>query len=114
MTDIPFGTIVLTHFPFTDLSTTKRRPALVVSTENERRLDIVVAYITSVLTAIPDAAAIQPDSGNGLKRSSQVRFDKLATLNKDIITGRLGEADPAWLHQHATIFFNVFGFHTEA
>ena len=29
------GTIVLTQFPFTDLSTTKRRPAVIVSKVNE-------------------------------------------------------------------------------
>ena len=37
MTDIPFGTVVLTDFPFTDLSSSKRRPALVVSADNGRR-----------------------------------------------------------------------------
>lgn len=30
---IPFGAIVLTDFPFTDLTAAKRRPALVISTE---------------------------------------------------------------------------------
>lgn len=50
MTDIPFGAIVLTDFPFTDLSSVKRRPALVVSTNNARRCDVVVAYITSNLS----------------------------------------------------------------
>ena len=42
MTGIPFGTIALTDFPFTDLSAAKRRPALVVSTDNDRRTDVVV------------------------------------------------------------------------
>lgn len=110
MTDIPFGTFVLTHFPFTDLSAMKRRPALVVSTDNERRADVIVAYITSVLKDTPDAAAIQPDDENGLKRPSHVRFDKLATLDKEIIAGRLGQANPAWLQRHAPAFFKIFGF----
>ena len=48
MTAIPFGAIVLTDFPFTDLSAAKRRPALVVSTDNHRCTDVVVAYITCV------------------------------------------------------------------
>jgi mRNA interferase MazF len=43
MTDIQFGAIVLTDFPFTDLSSTKRRPALVVSAENARGSDVIVA-----------------------------------------------------------------------
>lgn len=61
MTGIPFGTIVLTDFPFTDFSAAKRRPALVVSTDNDRRTDVVVAFIISVLRAeVPDAASIAP------------------------------------------------------
>ena len=41
-----FGSIVLTRFPFTDLSDAKRRPALVVSRDNERRSDLIVCFIT--------------------------------------------------------------------
>ncbi len=110
MTGIPFGAIVLTDFPFTDLSAAKRRPALIVSTDNDRRTD-VVAYITSVpLAAQQDAAPIAPTPGNGLKVPSMVRFDKLATLNTGILAGRIGFADPAWLAEHRTTFFAVFGF----
>ena len=43
-----FGAIVLARFPFTDLSGEKRRPALVVSRDNDRRADVVVCFITSV------------------------------------------------------------------
>ena len=111
MTGIPFGAIVLTDFPFTDLSATKRRPALVVSTGNDRRTDVVVAYITSVpLAAQLDAAPIAPTPGNGLKVPSMVRFDKLATLDTGILAGRIGFADPAWLAEHRATFFAVFGF----
>lgn len=45
------GTIVLTKFPFTDLQSYKRRPAVVVSKENKTRDDYILAFITSV---IPD------------------------------------------------------------
>ena len=113
MTGIPFGAIVLTDFPFTDLSAAKRRPALVVSTDNDRRTDVVVAFITSVLRAeVPDAAPIAPTPGNGLKIPSLVRFDKLATLDIGILAGRIGSADPAWLSEHRATFFAVFGFST--
>jgi mRNA interferase MazF len=110
MTDIPFGAIVLTDFPFTDLSTAKRRPALVISTNNARRTDVVVAYITSVSRNEPDAVPIFPEPRNGLKVASMVRFDKIATVDKAIIAGRIGAADPAWLAQNQAVFFGVFGF----
>ena len=70
-----FGTIVLTRFPFTDLSGDKRRPALVVSCDNNRRSDLVVCFITSVPRTGPDMAPIAASPGRGLKVSSVVRFD---------------------------------------
>lgn len=107
---IPFGAIVLTDFPFTDLTATKRRPALVVSRDNDRRVDIVVAYITSVARSDLDAVPIAPTPETGLKVPSLVRFDKLATVGQGIIAGRLGNAGPAWLEAHRATFFGVFGF----
>jgi len=41
------GTIVLTQFPFTDLSSTKRRPAIIVSKVNEDKDDAIVEFISS-------------------------------------------------------------------
>jgi mRNA interferase MazF len=109
MTEIPFGAIVLTDFPFTDISASKRRPALVVSADNDRWIDIVVAYITSVPRIEQDAVPIIPTPRNGLKVPSLVRFDKLATVDKNIIAGRMGDADPIWLSRHRAVFFDVFG-----
>lgn len=53
-----FGSIVLTRFLFTDLSGDKRRPALVVSRDNDRRFDVIVCFITSVPLMGPDMAAL--------------------------------------------------------
>lgn len=105
-----FGSIVLTRFPFTDLSGDKRRPALIVSRDNHRRSDLVVCFITSVPRTGPDMAAIAPTPGTGLKVPSVVRFDKLATLDLAVIAGKLGDAPPDWLDAHRATFFGVFGF----
>jgi mRNA interferase MazF len=110
VTTIPFGAIVLTDFPFTDLTASKRRPALVISTDNDRRTDVIVAYITSIPRNDPDAMAISPTARTGLKVASSVRFDKIATISKDIIAGRIGDADPKWLTEAGKLFFEVFGF----
>ena len=109
-TGIPFGAIILTDFPFTDLTAAKRRPALVISGDNDRRTDVIVAYITSIPRGDPDAVAIAPTARTGLKVKSSVRFDKIATINKDIIAGRIGNADPIWLNDARKVFFGVFGF----
>jgi mRNA interferase MazF len=107
---VAFGAIVLVRFPSTDLSGDKRRPALVVSRDNDRRQDLVVCFITSVQRTGPDMVALPATSKTGLKTPSTVRFDKIATLEKSTFTGVLGHAPPKWLRDHAGLFFNVFGF----
>jgi mRNA interferase MazF len=107
-----FGAIVLTDFPFTDLTAAKRRPALVISTNNDSRADVIVAYITSVPRDDPNSRPIEATPGTGLKIKSLVRFDKIATIDKSIIAGRLGNADQLWLNDARKIFFSVFGFGT--
>jgi mRNA interferase MazF len=105
-----FGTIVLTRFPFTDLSGAKRVPALVVSCDNDRRSDLIVCFITSVQRSGPDMAPIAATAGTGLKVASVVRFDKLATLDRSVIAGKLGAASDDWLLAQRATFFDVFGF----
>ena len=105
-----FGAIVLARFPFTDLSGDKRRPALVVSRDNDRRADVVVCLITSAPRSDPDTAPIAATPGTGLKVPSVVRFDEVATLDRSVVTGRLGDAPPAWLDAHDATFLEVFGF----
>jgi mRNA interferase MazF len=46
----------------------------------------------------------------GLKVPSVVRFDKLATLDRAVIAGKIGEAPAEWLASHRPTFFGVFGF----
>ena len=105
-----FGSIVLARFPFTDLTGGKRRPALVVSRDNARRGELVLCFITSVPRTGPDTAPIAATPATGLKLPSVVRFDKLATLDLAVITGKLGDAPPEWLAEHRATFLDVFGF----
>lgn len=65
------GDLILVRFPFTDLSGSKRRPAIVLA---EYPPDIVVAFISSVLPTVLEPADIllQPStphfSATGLKK----------------------------------------------
>ena len=63
----PFGAIILTRFPFTDVSGDKRRPALVVSRDNMQRTALVVCFTTSVACTGRDVAALEPTASTGLK-----------------------------------------------
>lgn len=105
-----FGDIVLTRFPFTDLSGAKVRPALIVSHDNARRSDVILAFITSNTAITRDAVAIAPTRATGLKVASVVRLDKLATLEKQVVVGLLGRAEAAVLAAAGPVFFGVFGF----
>ncbi len=107
-----FGTIVLVPFPFTDLSATKVRPALVISKENSSSRDVILCFITSRIDGqqVEQAIALQPSTKNGIKIPSIVRFDKIATLDKGIIIGELGHVDPVLLRKHRKQFHGVFGF----
>lgn len=82
------GDIVLVVFPFTDLSGSKLRPALVVAaTQNE----VTVCFITTQLKWIDiNDVILTPDSGNGIKKPSLIRISKIATLDKIIVKGLLG------------------------
>ena len=86
--------IVLIHFPFTDLTDSKLRPALVL---HESEHDVVVAFISSkVPEYLQDSDFLvsmdHPSFlSTGLKVSSVIKFDKIATIAKDLIEGEIGE-----------------------
>ena len=88
------GKIVLIPFPFTDLTSAKLRPALVLY-EGER--DVVAAFISSRLPEkdSPESVLISDEHREfqltGLKVSSVVRLDKVATVLKDLVVGEIGE-----------------------
>lgn len=89
------GVIVLIPFPFTDLSAHKVRPALIISKKNIGD-DLIVAFISSQLPerlSPTDIIIKDYDSSfaaTGLKISSVIRLDKIATLDKKTALGELG------------------------
>ena len=84
------GTVVLTPFPFTDLSGDKVRPAIIIS-KDLKGDDVIVVFITSKKKG-PGAhtVAIAPSASNGLKTPSIAICSKIATLDKKVILGELG------------------------
>lgn len=86
------GDIVLVPFPFTDLSSSKRRPALVISPDafNDQMADLVVAAITSQLTN-DHAVTIEPtDCVDGvLPKVSVVKLAKVFTIHSTLVIKKL-------------------------
>ena len=91
------GDIVLIPFPFTDLSGSKNRPALVLVSGEA---DITLAFISTQIKWQEDTdIVLKPSKENGLKRESIIRLSKLATIDKDLALGRLGTLESKTLLQ---------------
>jgi len=89
------GDIVLVPFPFSDLTGNKNRPALILIESED---DVTVCFITTQLKWQSDCdIPIQPSEINGLKKTSLIRLSKLATLDKELIIGRLGVLDTRYI-----------------
>ena len=94
MTSRP-GHIVLVRFPFTDLSQSKKRPAIVVSPEGyEQRFgDVVFVPITSKASADSDDLQITEWDSSGLLKPSWVK-PLIATISSAYIVQRIGCVAP--------------------
>lgn len=91
------GDIVLIPFPFTDLTGNKNRPAVILIESEE---DVTVCFITSQIQWQEKYdILINPSENNGLKKPSLIRLSKLATIDKDLIIGRLGNLDVKTISQ---------------
>ena len=82
--------MVLVRFPFSDLSQSKLRPAIVLA--NAGRSDQILCQITS--KPYGDAGAVDVDdaafASGSLRVVSYARPGKLFTASQDLVTGQLG------------------------
>lgn len=89
------GDVVITAFPFTDLSGSKRRPAVVLAV-NPGHPDVILAFISSVIPAMvaaSDLPLLPTDADfaqSGLKVPSVIRLNKLVTLERQLVIRRIG------------------------
>ncbi|HMQ78999.1 MAG TPA: type II toxin-antitoxin system PemK/MazF family toxin [Ignavibacteria bacterium] len=82
------GEIVLVKFPFTDLSGSKLRPAMILA---ERAQDVLTAFITTNTNSLSnDEILIEATESNKLKQNSKLNLFKIAALRKDLVLGKLG------------------------
>jgi mRNA interferase MazF len=85
------GVVVLVRFPFSDLSSSKLRPALAVASAGGT--DWVLCQITSNAYSDPSAVALIKGSfrEGGLPRDSFVRPGKLFTASESIVVRTVGQ-----------------------
>ena len=95
------GDVVLVPFPFTDLSTTKQRPALVVSPDswNAAQPDVILVAITSQMAVAPGQQDLVLNTADiaaaGLPKPSRIRVTKLFTMHSGLLKRNLGHLPDA-------------------
>ena len=83
-----FGEILILPFSYTDLQSSKRRPALVlVDTDDE---DVLVAKVTTKEYGSPYDISLPDWKMEGLRAPSFVRLHKLLAVEKTHIIERIG------------------------
>jgi mRNA interferase MazF len=87
------GAIVLVRFPFSDLSQSKLRPAIVLA--DAGRGDWILCQVTSNPYSDTRAIMLSDESfrQGGLQRTSYARPAKLFTTNHELIDGRSWRTD---------------------
>ena len=97
------GDIVLIPVPFTDLSSRKRRPVIVISNNeyNRKTADVVVVAMTSNPKSTDYSFTItSSDLKLGrLNRPDKVRVDKIYTLSQSIVVKVFGRVKPSILRR---------------
>jgi len=97
------GQIVVTPFPYTDLSGAKLRPVLLLRQASPRFDDWLVCMVSSQLQQAETGLdeLIEADdadyAASGLKMPSVLRLSRLAVVDGAVLVGAIGEISPARL-----------------
>ena len=87
------GDIVLVRFPFTDLTTTKVRPAVVLATHGD---DVtIVGVFSSVPQPVRSTWLVISDedphfAATGLRMASTIKAERIAVIEQSLIVRKLG------------------------
>ena len=91
------GDILLVPIPFTDLSSQKRRPVLVVSNNvyNQKTTDLVVVAMTSNPVEADYSFTVTSDGleKGTLNHPGKIRVDKIYTISKSIMVKTFGRVN---------------------
>lgn len=94
MTTYKFGDILLVPFPFTDQTTTKKRPSVVISSDtyNQLKPDLIIMAITSQIN--PDLSLGELEIIKfieaGLLKPSIIK-PVISTIDKSLVIRKLGK-----------------------
>lgn len=97
------GSVILVEYPYTDLSGSKVRPAVIVTADKyiPHSDDVLCAFISSALPdpMLPSDIVLSSSSAEfaatGLRRTSILRPHKLMLLSKRLAVEKLGDLPPS-------------------
>jgi mRNA interferase MazF len=105
------GDIVLIPIPFTDLSSSKRRPVIVVSNDAYHRAtrDMIVVAMTSNPNQVEYGFSVDsPDLDSGvLNHPGMVRVDKIYALSQALVVRTFGKVSVAVLERIRSLLENL-------
>jgi len=114
MTTYSQGQVVLIPFPFTDLTTVKRRPAIIFSsnTYNQTHPDVILVAITSQVSAHQKSDEYPLSNSEqiaaGLPKPSIVKLGKIVTIDQQLIQIILGKLPPKTIIKLKEILLSNF------
>lgn len=89
-----FGDLILVPFPFTDQTASKKRPAVVVSSDgyNKARPDVILMAVTGHLSSYPRIGEVILNDWKaaGLLKASTIK-PILTTVEKSLVIRTLGQ-----------------------
>ncbi|MEI7987650.1 MAG: type II toxin-antitoxin system PemK/MazF family toxin [Chloroflexota bacterium] len=109
------GDVVLVPFPFTNLITDKKRPAVILSANwyNSVGKDLILAKITgSISNSINrDEVLLSSDelSSAGLVKTSIIQVGRVFSLEKTLVIKKLGHLTDDTLNKIDLIIKDIFG-----
>ena len=94
MTECNTGDVVLLPFPFTDYTSSKQRPALIISSRdwNKTRDDVIVVAISSKIGRSKFEYVLnkREQKSGSLRVPSVVRLGNIYTVDKRLLRERIG------------------------
>ncbi len=101
------GSVVLVRYPFTDLSGSKLRPAIIVTPDDLLAIldDVLCAFVTTIIPdkILPTDLILRNNDPDfavmGLQQTSMIRTHKLTLLHRSLVQRHLGSMSNVLLEQ---------------
>lgn len=100
------GDIVIVSFPYTDLISSKARPAVVIAQTKDNYNDIIICLISSKVPVTLSSFQIllQADDVNNLKVTSVIKVTRLVTVEQNKILAIIGKLNAVQLSEFKKLF----------